>query len=411
MRLFPFWSGVFALVTGLSQSPSALAQEDGAPKDEQSQSTASEPLGLILRHQDHTAQAELKAANDVLRLHMQEPRAGDQPANAFWSWTPSGHGLALYEMHGDRFSGMSLVPVDDALRSHLKLPKDQCLLVTALDPHSPSAAAGLQQNDVLLKASDSPLRKPEDLESALKAAGKSVVVLHIFRDGKSREIQVQPQIHVSFGPVQPQPGAQDFWIGVSVADVEPALRAQLRLSTNKGLLVNQVFKDSPAQRAGLKVNDILLSMNGKALSEQKTLVDLVQASGAKAVTLALLREGKQLSDVQVVPERRKLTHASDPIKQLQTFRWNVVRPGVMLDYNNPKQFQFRELKDLTSAEVKVNDEPAKDTNAAISKRLDDLDAEIKKLRKALEELGGATKATEELNRAIELLKKLSADKK
>jgi membrane-associated protease RseP (regulator of RpoE activity) len=332
----------------------------------------------------------------------------------FYDFQPNqDHQFNLWFAHPSQASsGMSLVAVDDALRSHLKLLKDQGLLISGIEPNSPAAAAGLHQNDVLLKVGDSPLAKPEDLGVGLKSAGERVVVLSILRDGIAREVRVQPRIHVTFGPVQPQPVAQDFWIGVSVADVEPALRAQLRLSENKGLLVNQVFKDSPAMRAGLKVNDILLSLGGRPLSEQKTLVELVQANGGKAVTLELLREGKQLGDVQVVPERRKLPQAADLTSQLQTLRWDVVRPGVVLDLNNPQQFQLRELKDLTSKERKTKVEESKDTNAALSKRLDDLDAEIKKLRKALEELGSASKAKADLNQAIEeLLKKLSADKK
>ncbi len=71
----------------------------------------------------------------------------------------------------------------------------------------------------------------------------------------------------------------------------------------------------------------------------------------------------------------------------------------------------RDAAPLTGLADKPKDQQSKDPTAALSKRLDDLDAEIKKLRKALEELGGATRATKELNHAIELLKKLSAEKK
>ncbi len=146
--------------------------------------------------------------------------------------------------------------------------------------------------------------------------------------------------------------------------------------------------------------------------------------------MEVLHEGKPRGDVEITPERRKLTQLSDPTQQLQAFRWEVVRPGVMLNLTSPNQVQLHELNDVTSSwesklkdqirllndvtsslESKLKDQQPKDPNAALSKRLDDLDAEIKKLRKALEELGGASKATAELNQAIELLKKLSADKK
>ncbi len=311
---------------------------------------------------------------------------------------------------------MSLVPVDDALRSHLKLAKDEGLLVTAIDPSSPAAQAGLHQNDVLLKLGDSPLSTPVHLEAALKAAADKPVVLHLYRDGRAREIQVQPRIEVSFGPAAVQPSVPQFWIGVSVADVEPALRAQLRLPADKGLLVNQVFKDSPADKAGLKVNDILLSIGGKPLADQKKLIELVQATGERTINVEVLHEGKPRGDLQITPERRKLTQVSeltevnDWTKQFQTYRWNVVRPGVVVQ-TNPYQLQLQDLSALNFTQDRSKDNQSKDPTAALSKRLDDLDAEIKKLRKALEQIGGAPKAAAELNQIIELLKKRSADKK
>jgi membrane-associated protease RseP (regulator of RpoE activity) len=409
MRLPLAWSSLVAFLIGIGESTSAFAQDYVARSDQQVQSNTSQPLGVLLELPDQPKPSPSTAAidlgNNAQRLNLIEQ------GNSYWTWGQNKDGLTWFALSSDRFSGMSIVPVDDALRSHLKLPKDQGLLVTALDPHSPAAVAGLRQNDVLLKLGDTPIGKPEDLEAGLKGAGNKPVVLHLYRDGSARKIQVQPRIQVSFGPVPAQPVAQEFWIGVSVADVEPALRAQLRIPANKGLLVNEVFKESPAEKAGLKVNDILLSLDGKPLSDQKKLVELVQANGEKTITLELLHEGKPRGDVEITPQRRKLTQLSDPTKTFHAYRWDVVRPGVMVNQTSPYQLQLHELNALGPVEYTSKDQQPKDPNAALAKRLDDLDAEIKKLRKALEELDGASKATAELNQAIELLRKLSADKK
>jgi membrane-associated protease RseP (regulator of RpoE activity) len=443
------WRGVFAILVCLSQSIVAVAQDEQGSGDRRHDAhQASENVQLraiaLTRSQDQSVRPDqvtkvdrgggdqqVRAeALDIPGVLLQRPdqvnltlmqavadwRArenGNPPLqnDTYWSWTKGQDAPIWLGNFQDRFSGMSLVPADDALRSHLKLPKGEGLLVTALDLHSPAAEAGLQQNDVLLKLGDSPLQTTSHLEAALKAAGDKPVVLQIYRDGSARKIQVLPRIHVTIGPVAVQPPSSQFWIGVSVAAVEPALRAQLRLPANNGLLVNEVFKDSPAEKAGVKVNDILLSLDGKPLSEQKTLVELVQANGEKTITLELLHEGKPRGDVEITPERRKLTQNSDPNKLLQAFRWDVVRPGVMLNQTSPLQFQFRDVMPLTGLESKSKDQQHTEANVALSKRLDDLDAEIKKLRKALEELGGAAKSTADLNRAIEFLKKLSAEKK
>jgi membrane-associated protease RseP (regulator of RpoE activity) len=382
---------------------------DAAEADKQVQA---EVLLNLARDSQSQHQGQSADVNSRLGEWVRQYQGANQQGqpNTFWAWTKGQDALWFDHPH-ERSSGIILVPVDEPLRSHLKLPKDEGLLVASLVPQSPAAAAGLHQNDVLLKLGDATLGKPEDLESGLKAAGDKAVVLHIYRDGSALEVRVQPQVHVSFGPVSAQPPAQQFWIGVSVAEVEPALRAQLRIPANKGLLVNQVFKDSPAEKAGVRVNDILLSFDGKPLTEQMRLVELVQANGEKTVKLELLHEGRPRGDVELTPQRHRLTQVADPTKALHAYRWDVVRPGAVLNSNQPLQFQFRDLTPLTGLADKLKDPQTKDANAALAKRLDELDAEIKKLHKALEELSAASKVTQDLNRAIELLQKLSADKK
>jgi membrane-associated protease RseP (regulator of RpoE activity) len=411
MRPALAWTCLVGVLIELGGSTATFAQNDRARNDQQTQGSASDFANVILQFQDQSKQSAYAAGLDFVQNPQLQNQSPHQQPNAYWAWTNNGDGLAWLALHNDRFSGMSVVPVDAALRAHLKLPKDQGLLVTALDPHAPAASAGLHQNDVLLKVGDSPLANLEDLEAALKAAGDKPVVLQLYRDGSSRKVQVQPRIQVSFGPVPAQPVAQEFWIGVSVADVEPALRAQLRIPSNQGLLVNEVYKESPAEKADIKVNDILILLNGTPLSDQKKLVELVQANGEKTIILELLHEGKPRGGVEITPQRRKFIQRSDPTKPLHSFRWDFVRPGALLNQASPYQFQFRDLNDVINQESKLKDQLPKEPNAALSKRLDELDGEIKKLRKALEELGGASKSTEELNRVIELLKKLSADKK
>ncbi len=122
---------------------------------------------------------------------------------------------------------MRLAAADDALRAQLKLPKEEGLIVTAMEPGSPAASAGIEPNDVLLRlGSEAPkgiaLGKPEDLEKGLKLVGDSPQQLFLLRRGRKLAIKVQPEVKVSLGPVRPEPPS--YWIGVSVGSIEPALR-------------------------------------------------------------------------------------------------------------------------------------------------------------------------------------------
>jgi serine protease Do len=278
--------------------------------------------------------------------------------------------------------GMTLTPADDALRAHLKLPGDQGLIVTALDFHSPAAQAGIEQNDILLTLDNTALAKPADLEDNLKAAGDKPVSLKLLRGGKNLAIQVQPRVQVGLGPVQPQPPA--FWIGASVSPIEPALRSQLKLPENEGLLATEVFKDSPAAKADIKVHDILTKLAGKPLDSQEKLVELVQANGGKTISLEFFREGKTRA-TEVTPQPRKngqgKGHANNGFYTAQ-----FVRPGAMIHFAPLRPADRQDL--IITNQSNAPAQPSSG-DAGISKRLDELDAEIKQLRKAIEELSKA----------------------
>ena len=91
---------------------------------------------------------------------------------------------------------------------------------------------------------------------------------------------------------------------MSVSPIEPALRSQLKIPENEGLLATDVFKDSPAAKAEVKVHDILMKLAGKSLDSQEKLIELVQANGGKTIAIELIREGKTQA-TEVTPRTKK----------------------------------------------------------------------------------------------------------
>jgi serine protease Do len=285
----------------------------------------------------------------------------------------------------DQGSGLTLAPVDDAARLHLRLPKGQGLIATAVLPQGPAAGAGISQNDILLTLGDAPLVKPEDLEELLRAAGEKPLGLVILHNGQKKTLKVQPQVKVYFGPVQPAPPA--FWIGVTVSPVEPALRAHLKLPSDQGLIAAEVIADGPAAKSGLHVDDILLTMDEKPLRDQAGLVDLVQKAAEKSVPVEIVHEGARQT-IHVTPERRKLAHFR--MERLFPSRdLNVLHPGVVLKGNeSPTALTLDGINVLDYTRV---NEPKPQADP-LAGRLDSMAGEIKELRKAIEELGKAIKA-------------------
>ncbi len=72
------------------------------------------------------------------------------------------------------------------------------------------------------------------------------------------------------------------------------------LESDKGALIANVEKDTPAEKAGLKAGDIILEYDGKPIAESNELPRLVAVTPIdKKVRLGIYRDGKRL-DVFVV---------------------------------------------------------------------------------------------------------------
>lgn len=83
-------------------------------------------------------------------------------------------------------------------------------------------------------------------------------------------------------------------LGVAIQDITEDLAQQFHLPQAKGALIAQVNKDSPAEKAGIKVGDVLVRYDNKEVEDTRQLRNLVAATvpGTK-VPIEVIRNGKQ----------------------------------------------------------------------------------------------------------------------
>lgn len=98
-----------------------------------------------------------------------------------------------------------------------------------------------------------------------------------------------------------QPG--EYWIGVEAHEVPEALRAHTTLPKDHGLLVEQVYPDSPAAKAQIARHDVLLKAGDKPLRTVADLVEAIQSAKGKKLALEAVRAGKTIK-LEVTPEKR-----------------------------------------------------------------------------------------------------------
>ena len=96
------------------------------------------------------------------------------------------------------------------------------------------------------------------------------------------------------------------WLGLQPEELSDELRAQLDLEDGTGLLVSDVLPESPALKAGLKKNDILLKLDGKAVKGEEALAKYMQtAKVGQEATLTILRKGKEQTLKATIGERKE----------------------------------------------------------------------------------------------------------
>jgi serine protease Do len=122
-------------------------------------------------------------------------------------------------------------------------------------------------------------------------------------------------------------------IGIGVQTISPVLAAALNLPRSYGVIVSDVLPGSPALTAGVRVGDILLTVDGRAAdSVPYVSFRLMSVDAGAKVRLEVLRGKEKLAfDVLVV----EAPHEMDQIASLADPEKNLVRPlgiiGVEID--------------------------------------------------------------------------------
>ncbi len=81
------------------------------------------------------------------------------------------------------------------------------------------------------------------------------------------------------------------WLGVGIQPLTPELAKSFGLSAEEGILVNQVMPKSPAEAAGLKTGDLILSVDGKPLKDPRELQRIIaETEVGKRIELTILRD-------------------------------------------------------------------------------------------------------------------------
>jgi hypothetical protein len=190
----------------------------------------------------------------------------------------------------------------------------------------------------------------------------------------------------------------DYWLGIECYPAMPVLRVHLNLPENEGLVVGTVVPDSPAAKAGIETNDILLAAGEAKLGTVQDLSETVEAAKETPLKLEIIHIGKAKT-VEITPAKRpqnmiyKQEGAPADWKQIeewmqkmhsgananlpQQLRFRVFQPGAILPPNAPVQ---PPMPDNMSININRNgDKPADITVKWNDKKWEVTEKELDKL--------------------------------
>ena len=120
----------------------------------------------------------------------------------------------------------------------------------------------------------------------------AVLALPLLADDPNKK--PEPKQEPGGGVIKIRPAAQSTYLGVSMDTIPAVLRAQLSLPEGIGIVLSFVAKGSPAEKAGLKANDVLTQMDDQLIINAEQLQTLIKGKKpGDDVSLTYYRQGKE----------------------------------------------------------------------------------------------------------------------
>ena len=156
---------------------------------------------------------------------------------------------------------------------YTKRPDTQGVMVDSLRPGGPSAEAkpALMDGDIILTVAG----RPVATAAALRQVSRELLQdktepesgLVGFARGSSQMlsvVRVGPEVDPAIAPRAPKP-----WAGVSTQVLTAEIAKALNLKGKAGVRITQVLPNSNAEKAGLKVGDLLVKLDGKVIPARR----------------------------------------------------------------------------------------------------------------------------------------------
>src|SRR5712691_1130116 len=201
--------------------------------------------------------------------------------------------------------GVRIQAVTDEIAESLGLDKAHGALVASVNDSGPAQGGGIQPGDVILTFNGKTVPDMRHLPRlvAESTVGKSVPVT-VWRKRQESKLQVtvgkldETEQVAKEEPAKGKPPAPDSstvtTLGLTLSNITPELKEKFSLSDEKGVVVVDVTKDSPAAEKGLKAGDVIMEAAQeeiKSTTQVAGKINDAKKAGRKSILLLVERAG------------------------------------------------------------------------------------------------------------------------
>jgi C-terminal processing protease CtpA/Prc len=219
--------------------------------------------------------------------------------------------------------------------------------IREVTPDSPAAKAGLQNGDLVIRVGDQEIKDAEGLTSAIRGhiAGDKLT-LWVQRDGKEQKLGV------TLGERPARPGREESrsgnlpiapkgaYLGVNTQELTPELKQRLNLAADKGAMITDVMPETPAAKAGLKAEDVIVAVGDKEIGNPAELREAITSNKPGSEVLLKVMRGKEKMDVKATLAESPVAFDFGELQLPEQFK-SLFEDGKL----QPFKFDFKDLHD------------------------------------------------------------------
>jgi len=187
--------------------------------------------------------------------------------------------------------GIVIQDLSDELAPGFGVAPRSGVLVSDVMKDSPAETAGVRAGDIIVEFGGQPIRELPELQRRVAAVPPGQAVpLTVLRDKKPTRLTVKIGEMPGEETVVAAAPAVEGW-GLTVGALTPEFVSRYELTTTEGVVVTEVARGGPADRAGIREGDAILQVNRQPIRSVQEFQQVLQKVKPGEMVLAYLQRG------------------------------------------------------------------------------------------------------------------------